>query len=514
MPYPAGGGGGGFGSSGGNGITAVKGGGNSGGSSFSRRVPLSKGVSNMIYSLSPTPADDAMSAKMPKSIIVSNPGNVATVIIAEYESYSDETTAGNAAYLHVNLKPGGSWDIPINAVISTEAATTMFDGTAVDNSAPNSNEYVDSTADVDSATADGVVGHATSTTVYLEPYTSATNCTANLFRVGDLIRVRDEVMEVTAIGAKAALATNFLTVIRGVHGSTAGTAAADDDPVRLPFFNAYHDYDKYSVAQTDNDGRFKCFNFFGVGRAATGVQGIVPGSVSIKFYNAGYQEWGMSGVTSATHSGLAASTEYKLNITADGGSVFSNLAFTTDSSNLNFGGTNGVISKIQDALDTQFYTSGNLFEKKVHVAIVGGDIRFTSGTHLSTSAILMAAPSSGTTPFGVGRIPAIANIDAAVAARLPDDVAYDKVTYETNPATVFCHDDGHGNLHGMAIGTINYETGSIDFTNAPPNAEFVYSVAHTSAFSGKLESGTDALVKVMATTVSQKANGTVDIRVK
>tara|TARA_R100000808_G_C2149375_1_gene157776 strand:+ start:842 stop:2371 length:1530 start_codon:yes stop_codon:yes gene_type:complete len=509
MPYPAGGGGGGFGTAGG-GITAVKSGGNSGGSSFSRTVPLTKGVSNMIYSLSSTVADDAMSSKIPKSIIVSNPGNIATTIIAEYESYSDETTAGNAAYLHVKLKPGGSWDIPINAVVSTESATTMFDGTAVDNDAPNSNEYVAVSAYIDGA---GLASGTTATTFDVDNNGSPSAAAAvGFFHIGDRLRIENEVLEITAIAANTGTEAQ-LTVIRGVDGSTAATHA-DNTQLRLPFYNAYHDYDKFSVAQTDNDGRFKCFNFFGVGRANSGVQGIVPGSVSIKFYNAGYQEWGMSGVTSATHSGLAASTEYKFNITVDGGSTFSNLTFTTDSSNLNFGGTNGVISKIQDALDTQYYTSGNLFEKKVHVAIVGGDVRFTSGTHLSTSAILMAAPTSGTTPFGVGRIPAIGNIDAAVAARLPDDVTYDKVTYEANPAPVFCHDDGHGNLHGMATGTINYETGAIDFTNAPPNAEFVYSVAHTSAFSGKVESGTSALVKVMATTVSAKANGTVSITVK
>ena len=64
-------------------------------------------------------------------------------------------------------------------------------------------------------------------------------------------------MEVTAIGDKSDLANNKLTVKRDMYGTDGGTAAVDDDPVRLVFFNAYHDYNKYSVAQTDSDGKFK-----------------------------------------------------------------------------------------------------------------------------------------------------------------------------------------------------------------------------------------------------------------
>ena len=109
------------------------------------------------------------------------------------------------------------------------------------------------------------------------------------------------------------------------------------------------------------------------------ADGFVPSSLSGKFYRAGYQELGLSDITSSTHSGLAASTAYQFNIAVDGGSAFVDLAFTTDATNLNFGGTSGIISKLQEALDTQYYTAGNLFEKKVHVGIVDGDVRFTSG---------------------------------------------------------------------------------------------------------------------------------------
>ena len=76
----------------------------------------------------------------------------------------------------------------------------------------------------------------------------------------------------------------------------------------------------------------------------------------MKFYNNGYQEFGMSGVTPNTESGLAASTAYAFNITVDGGSTVASLSFTTDAPHPKFGGHNGCLVRIQDALDAQFYT--------------------------------------------------------------------------------------------------------------------------------------------------------------
>ena len=406
---------------------------------------------------------------------------------------------------------------PTTRVIDSADANLM-DGTVVSNTAPNSNMYTDSTADTDDTTAtDNVDNNATQTTVYLEPYTSAANCTANMFRIGDLIRIRDEIMEVTAIGDKSDLANNTLTVIRGVYGSTATTNTDDDDPVRLAFFNMYGDFDKYSTSRTNHDGRFKAMNFFGYGRGLTvAASGIVPGSINIKFYKQGYQELGMSGVTLNTNSGLAASTAYKFNITADGGSVFVDLSFTTDSNNLNFGGVNGILNKIQDALNTQYYTAGNLFEKKVTVGLVNGDVRFTSGSRLSSSAILLAAPGSGVTPFGVGRLPAIAAVQGAVATKLPDDVVFNRTTYEEISNTrEFMYDDGAGNLIGGAgSGSINYETGEISFLSFA-DAEFVVSVAHSSGLAGRASStGANMIEKIYARSASAKVKGQVGLRVR
>ena len=494
----------------------------------SKSISYNSTTSEQIFAITSSGTLGATTTEaMPKSVEVQNTGGVPIFLMVGYRSYTDDTSDDATDYLHILLPPGETFSPPVRAVISSAADKTIMFGTAVDNAIPNANmytEFSDGVADIDSATAAGIVGHATNTTVYLEPYTSAANCSANLFRVGDLIRVRDEVMEVTAIGDKTDLANNYLTVKRDTYGTDGGTSAVDNDNTRLPFFNAYHNFDRYSVTQTDDSGKFKCFNFFGYGRSATESQGIIPGSVAIKFYQPGYQSLGLSGITSSTNSGLTASTAYEFDIQVDGGTNFDNLSFTTDSSNVNLGGTNGIISKIQSALDTQYYTSGNLFEKKVVVGIVNGDIRFTSGSNLSSSAIALTAGSSGTAEFfGTGRIPAIGTsagnprVQEPVAAVLPDDITYDRVTYATIPNSgAFVYDDGNGRLLGMGNGTINYETGAINMTGCPANAEFVVSALTNSAFSGKLNEAEadriNSIVEILANTPSQKWIGSVQVK--
>ena len=412
-------------------------------------------------------------------------------------------------YITMLLPAGEFIYLPNGRLISYAEDASGANATSVSNVAPNSNEYTDSGADADTATDGAIASGTTTTTLYLEDGHS------KFFKRGDLIRLENEICEVTAVGTGADLANSTLTIIRGTHGSTAATHV-DDTDVRFPFFNAYNKFDKYSVAQTNKDGKFKAMNFFGYGRTGDAIaDGLVPGSVCFKFYKPAYQELGLSGITANTNTGLAASTAYQFNITVDGGTTFANLAFTTDSSNTNFGGKNGVLSKIQDALDTQYYTSGNLFEKTVTVGIVNGDVRFTSGSHLSTSAILLEAPGSGTTPFGVGRITAIGSIESAVAAELPDDTLFDRITYEERPNIgSIMYDDGNGNLVGAGTGTINYETGAIDFT-APVNAEFVVSATYLSAHSGgtnvSTTNGYNHITSVGARSTNSKLNAKVKV---
>ena len=468
-----------------------------------------------------------------KALCIHNESNVGVEIQFTFQEWKNNSNTddknsvdlgGGATVIRyaTMLLPAGDFIyLPNGKLLGYNADASGANATSISNTAPDSNEYTDSTADVDDGSGLDIIGQAGETKVFLEPYTSAANCTANLFRRGDLIRVNDEIMEVIAIGDKSDLANNYLTVIRGAHGSTAASDHADDAAIRFPFFNAYNNYNRYSVAQTNKDGKFKCMNFFGYGRTLDSVSdGLVPGSVCFKFYTSGYQEVGLSGITPNTNTGLSASTTYYFKIAVDGGTAYE-VAFVTDSSNTNFGGKNGVLSKIQDILDTQYYTEGNLFEKKVTVGLLNGDIRFTSGSHLSTSAIALTAGTSGSANTDelfdgtnqIARFPA--TVESAIAARLPNDTLFDRVTNEERPNIgSIMYDDGNGNLVGVGTGTINYETGAVDFT-AGVNSEFVISATYLSAHSGGTDvsttNGKNHITAVGARSTNQKLNARVRV---
>ena len=499
MPYTVGGSGG-----GGRGIKAAPSGASTRASSpvlqKTKSVSYNATTSDQIFAISADPGSSSKEA-MPNSVEVLNTGGVPIFLMVGYRSYSDDTTDVATDFLHVLLPPGETFTPPVRAVISDNADNTIMFGTAIDNLAPDSNEYTDS--------GENCTGLDNTT----DPVTLAT--TGAMFRVADLIRVENEVMEVTAISG------GDVTVKRGMFGSDPASHA-DASDIRFPFFNAYHDFDKYTVAQTNSNGKFKCFNFFGQGRSATASSGIIPGSFSVKFYNAGYQSLGLSGITSSTKTSLTASGSYWFKIAIDGGTAES-INFEVDSSNTNWGGTNGVINKIQTALDDKYNnTASNTFQQRSIVGIVDGDVRFTSGQRLATSAIALTAGTDGASAsYNIfaqqnGHVPALANVPDAIDARLPDDVNYDPITYTQVPNTgAFGYDDGYGRLSGMCSGSINYETGAIDMTGCPINAEFVVSALTNSAFSGKLnEAETDrinSMVEILANTPSQKWNGSVRV---
>ena len=359
--------------------------------------------------------------------------------------------------------------------------------------------------------------------------TQVTVSDTDFFRVGDCIQVginnttatRIEILRVTEI-------TNA-TVMK-VDRALYGTSAADKDSqtnstngavsgakVYLPFFNKTNKQGKYTLAQTDSNGRYVSTNLFGYGRNATeACFGIVPGSVAIKYYGKGYQELGLSGITASTDTGLTAGTTYQFTIAVDGGSAY-DLDVTIDSSNTKFGGTNGLIPKLNAIFATQFSTSGsNLFEKRVTCSIVGGDLRFTSGNRTNASAVSLGDSSgSDTDIWGAGRIPAVANIETAVASKLPEDTVFDKAGMVTIPnVAAFSFDDGHGNIRGgESAGVINYETGAINISG-PKNAEFAVSLRHDSAHSGGNHFGSNTqncINEISARSINSKINPTVEI---
>ena len=121
-------------------------------------------------------------------------------------------------------------------------------------------------------------------------------------------------------------------------------------------------------------------------------------------------------------------------------------------------------------------TRRSSFERKVFVGLdASGDVVFTSGQHLSTSAIALGDSSGGDADWwGVGRIPAVANVKGAVAARLPDDNIYDKKTGVSRPnKSKFSYCDGHGNMIRMKFDEdstlwkmVKYETDGCGDTDA------------------------------------------------
>ena len=453
-----------------------------------------------------------------KLLLIKNSGDIgAELLITSYER-TNATPDGITGLQNETLLLGAGDYIflPNLRKIAFDSAVSGGDAYSLTNQVPSSSMFVNGN---NAAGSDGQLLNgaelASSTTA-----TAVTVDEGGYFFVGDLIRLESEICEVTGIDG------NVLTIIRGTHGSTAATHANDTE-LRFPFFNAYNNFTAatggYDKVQTNHDGNFLTTNFFGYGRNTDASNnqmsmGIVPGSISGKFYSQGYQEMNMSSITSATHSGLAASTEYKIDITVDGGTKFQDLSFITDSSVLTFGGTNGIVEKIQDAFDTQFYTAGNLFEKKVTVAIVNGDLRFTSGSHLSTSAILIEdTGDSGSLidASAVGRFPAAAKIGRAVASALPQDTLLDRKTgIEVQNTSEMFYDDGHGNIKGKCTGEISYSSGRLKLINAPPNAEFVVSANYGSAHSGGNHSGATAkntIHQIKARSCNQKIDTIIEV---
>ena len=462
--------------------------------------------------------DDAATNRMqfPKAILVENTGNVSCEVQIETIEFTvdnatdtADTVSSPSHYFNFLIPAKECIYLPNNRVLGGTTSTGCGLGVEIDNAVPDSNEYVDSTANVDTATSTDIATAPGTTTLNLE------NGQSKFFKVGDLIRLENEICRVTAVGTGAGLSTSTLTIERGLFGSIASTHA-DGVAVRLPFFNMHHDFDDTSyngggngsatVVKTNASGRFKAMNFFGNARTSDAVvDGLVAGSVAIKFYESGYKEFGLAGITPSTKTGLAVSTAYAFALTIDGGSS-DDISFTTDSSDVTFG---NVIGKIQSAINDKFTAGTNLKGKKATIAIIDGDVRITSGSRLSTSAIAITAPSSGTTPLGVGIIPAVGVLEKSVSGRLPDDTFQDPITFATKKnINAFLLDDGMGNLSGAGgTGTLNYETGEINL-NAYPNAEFVVSANTKAGFSGGASSG---IQTINARSCNQKSDTQIRI---
>ena len=489
---------------------------------------------SFITLLTPSTTIGQSSIRNAKSIVIRNDGEVGTEVQFKVTDYANNS----------NVDDANSIDISGDGASTTRYITTLLgageymflpnarwvsyeDDASAANAKPTTNgAYLTLTSDleVDSGTTINDSGFEAADT-------ELTVADSDYFRIGDLIQVgindttatRIEVMRVTAIS------THTLTVERALHGTSAAdkdsqtnatSGAVNGAKVYLPIFNTYGDYNDFSVVQTDASGRFGATNFFGYGRVADGTaDGIVPGSVAGKFYEPGYQSFGLKGITASTNSGLSASTTYYLSVALNGGTT-DKITFTTDANNTNFGGTNGVVQKLQNAINELYYNPAkNGFQDGASVGIVNGDIRITSHSRLSTSAVAITTNTDGTAGTDelfdgsniIGRIPV--SPAGAVSARLPDDTIINRDGVTVPNTGVFFYDDGHGNIKGTATGTINYQTGAIDFVGEA-NAQFAITANYDSAHGGGNNSTTNAqnmIIEISARSCNSKINSTVEI---
>ena len=468
-----------------------------------KALSYSASVNTLILDITKTATEGSVQVSEIKALKVVNTGKIPAYAIFAYNLWTDSTTDSDSTYhVHYLLNPNDEIVLPTGGGLITDADVEPMGGTVVTDQAPDSNMYV--------AVDSQLIAEALDS-----GETGIDVDDGDFFRIGDFIQIETEIVQVTAIS------TNTLTVIRGAAGSSKASHS-DDTALRFPFFNAYQNYGTYARSQTDSMGRFKSTNFFGLGRAATKLAGIQRGSVAFQFYEAGYQNLTKSGdITANTNSGLSTSQTYYLSIAIDGGST-DKITFTTDSSNVNFGGTGGISDKLQRAINNLYYNPAkNGFEKTATVSVVDGNLRVTSGQRLSSSAIAITTNTDGTsgtdelfdTSNAIGRFPA--TIPVAIPGWLDAGLEFDPVTYGSTYKDIFVYDDGRGNLFGNGVtGKINYESGAFHFTNAPPNANFVYSVIHTGAFAGKSDA-TDAdkknnLQAVYGNITSQKWAGELE----
>ncbi len=462
--------------------------------------------SNQILSITQTDASDAVTQATPEAVVVKNTSNIPVVVMLGYEGFSDEDTDAGTKYVHSLLMPNEEISPPMRGVIPTANELHLLDGEVVDFTAPNTALKVDAGDN----TASGELNNTTDPVV-------AELDTHEKYRVGDYLRCENEIIKVLATNddnpTGVTLGDHHIQVSRAHFGSTAASHSGTAD-IFFPIFNEYYDFDRAlqgssQLVSSDGNGRYKSSNFYGYGRVDSGSApfGITAGSLCWRFYSSSYQEISMGGTTSnimindSTDTKLSGATSYAFNLTLDDSSA-TTVSFTTASDTTTFGGTNGVIRKIQDAIDTATQTTGGgLYGYSCTVSIVNGRLRFTSNSHLiphdgtNGSKVLLADAGSGTNLLSgsAGIFPDDAVMNAPVPAEMPDLNVYDPITYskDMNMERVM-HDDGQGNLiyQGSVVGNVNYETGAHDFAiPSLPNANWEVCLIHNSPFSGKLDSG-------------------------
>ena len=355
-----------------------------------------------------------------EAVVIHNPSQQVAELDIMYDNWRDDSgdkTSGtglSATNLRKLLRPGEYIYLPSVHGCAYEANTSAAFATTV-TGAPN-------TDNESPGNISNVTNIASATTKSIEPADM-------VYFIGDRIKVNNEIMIVEDVGSST------LTVERGAHGTTAATHTSGSEVIELVHFNHLYDeattiYGSSVVAMTDGAGNFECSNFFGYGRA-TLTTGLVKGSVALTFYTQrAYHEIAFTNpITLNSDTKLTGGNTYQIAITVDD-SAETELAFTVDTTNTKFGGKNGVIEKIQTAInDASVLGSGGLDGFGLDISIVKGKLRFTSTSHMyphdgtNGSKVLMnqSASYSGTKVFGQGIFPAAPN-DARPSVLAPESV--------------------------------------------------------------------------------------------
>ena len=249
-----------------------------------------------------------------------------------------------------------------------------------------------------------------------------------------------------------------------------------------------------SSTTTDGTGYAKSEDH---GWTATG-EGIVPGSMVLAFCRPAYATLGLSArATSSQSSGLAANTAYTFRLTVDG-SATSDISFTTDATDVTWGGTNGVMKKINAAL----VAAGHLYTMKIAPESVyyddadAGDIVMVHNKAIvGTSTMAFTAPGGGTTMFGVGLIPAVGST-ASVAPSYLLEKEY--LAYDNGYGDIYRLNGGKGILkYAPAHNTTLYSMPAYSSIKA----WFRMGSAHSGPTEGTAGSGRNILSNILATTI-------------
>ena len=410
-----------------------------------------------------------------KAVVVSCVSRQPVEVWVKLSNWTNDTTQSGNEFIHTILTRGEFISIPNAKMITFDGGFSACNGSTV-------------TQTTSSPTTSGLTTSASTIGVSDTTFTTTTDASNDL-QAGDYITIGSgaEIMRVVKV------ATTTITVDRGQF-FTATTTHSASQAVNYYFITDANGISNWRGNPNDLATQTKFW-----GTSFTG--GLVSGSIGVRFFNPPYQELGLFNITSSTDTKLTVSTAYAFKVTING-VAYDNNSFTTDASNTNWGGTNGVLTKIQNVMDTN--------KIPCTVGIIGGDIRFTSKIATNGGAIALADPTTGTSVFGVGDVPDKDSLDGAIDAVL--DNAYGDEFYS---ASNYMFDDGKGKLYRVngGSGSINYDDGAMKIISAPPLRQFNISISKDSALDGMvdLDASKNYIQQINARSVNAVQDGKVRV---